>query len=121
MGCDSPLIRPYISSGKTWHWGGVPLCHSHDVCPSQDACETACPGISALLTSAKPFMDAKTLEGKEAAWNLYLWHPLAMEKCPGFIKKYYIPFLGDGLNLIRLDADVIFRLVTPLGGSSQDL
>ena len=74
-----------------------------------------------MLTSAKPFMDAKTLEGKEAAWNLYLWHPLAMENCPGFIKKYYIPFLGDGLNLIKLDADVIFRLVTSLGGSSQDL
>jgi len=72
MGCDSPLIRPYFL-GENVALGGVPLCPSHDVCPSQDACETACPGISALLTSAKPFMDAKTLEGKEAAWNLYLW------------------------------------------------
>jgi len=36
-----------------------------------DACETACPGISDLLTSAKTFMDAKTLEGKEEAWKMY--------------------------------------------------
>lgn len=71
-----------------------------------DACETACPGISALLTSAKPFMDAKTLEGKEAAWNLYCENKTTMDcatsSCDGTLVLGHLLFksFSDELSCV---------------------
>eukprot|EP00434_Breviolum_minutum_P027946 symbB.v1.2.024725.t1/scaffold2361.1/size81382/1 len=68
-----------------------------------DACETACPGISDLLTNAEPLMEANSLQSKEEAWNLYCENKTIMDcatsSCAGTLVLGKVIFKSDADEL----------------------
>ena len=68
-----------------------------------DACETACPGISDLLTNAEPLMEANSLQSKEETWNLYCENKTIMDcatsSCAGTLVLGKVIFKSDADEL----------------------
>ena len=68
-----------------------------------DACETACPGISDLLTNVEPLMEANSLQSKEEAWKMYCENKTIMDcatsSCAGTLVLGKVIFKSDADEL----------------------